>query len=103
MRSGELPQNPRCWLGLAKSVVRGRGWSFVPGPSFFPVFLRLDFPRNPRLEASLSLLAFESFDDRHDCVPVAGGRRYTEEFVNLAKITDRLQVTAVHPENKLLF
>ena len=49
---------------------------------------------------SLFILAFQNPHDRKDCVPVACGRRHTEQLVHLAEIADRFHVTAVLSEDE---
>ncbi len=46
------------------------------------------------------LSAFQNADDRDYCVPVACCRWRTEQFVDLAKIANRLHVTTIPAEDK---
>jgi len=47
-------------------------------------------------------LASQNPDHRKDCVPVACGRRDTEQLVDPAEITDRLHVATVHSVDESL-
>ena len=49
---------------------------------------------------SLFILAFQNPHDRKDCVPVACGRRHTEQLVHLAEIADRFHVATIHSKDE---
>src|SRR5437667_115727 len=53
--------------------------------------------------AALLPLAFQNPHDRNYGVPIPCRRRHAEQFVDLAKIPDRLHVTTVHSEDESAF
>src|ERR1017187_1128777 len=55
------------------------------------------------LMSGLFLRVFQNPHDREDCVPVACGRRHTEQPVDLAEIADRPHVATVHSKDESVF
>ena len=57
--------------------------------------------RHTNVSATSAHRALQDPQDCVDRVPIPGRRRHTVEFVDLAKIADRLHVTTVHPKHEL--
>src|SRR5262249_19447246 len=104
-----------------RDLARAQRWPLIrdaePGGDLFATWTRLLLPRLeiPRpilqpdtrdcMKESAGFLppAFQNPQDRNHRVPISRRRRRTEEFVDLAKIADRFNVTTVHSEDESVF